>query len=70
MRIAKPKLHPTTLTSVHVLDDLHKQFKAASVYDGNNLQKIVNRCLYLYLNDEDFKNKVLNTVDLVSSGSF
>lgn len=70
MRIAKPKLHPTTLTSVKVLDDLHEQFRASCAYDRNNLQKFLNRCMYLYVNDIEFKNKVLNTSDLVVSGSF
>lgn len=70
MRIAKPKLHPTTLTSVKVLDDLHEQFRASCAYDRNNLQKFLNRCMYLYVNDIEFKNKVLNTTDLVVSGSF
>lgn len=70
MRIAKPKLHPTTLTSVKVLDDLHEKFRDSCAYDRNNLQKFLNRCMYLYINDIEFKNKVLNTSDLVVSGSF
>lgn len=70
MRTAKPKLHPTTLTSVKVLDNLHEQFRASCAYDRNNLQKFLNRCIYLYVNDIEFKNKVLNTTDLVVSGSF
>jgi hypothetical protein len=70
MRIPKLKLHPTTLTSVKVLDDLHDKFRASCAYDRNNLQKFLNRCMYLYVNDIEFKNKVLNTTDLVVSGSF
>jgi hypothetical protein len=70
MRRAKPVLHPVSLTSVKILDDLHEQFKVSCASDKNNLQKFINRCMYLYVNDEDFKGKVLSTTDLVSSGSF
>lgn len=70
MRVRKPQLHPTTLTSIKVLDDLYDQFKISTDVDKNNLQKFLNRCMYLYVNDIEFKNKVLNTTDLVVSGSF
>ncbi len=47
------------LTSVKIKDDLHKKFKIECINDNINLQKITNRTIYLYLNDEKFKKKIL-----------
>ena len=48
----------TKLTTVHVVDELYKKFKV-EVIDGTiNLQKLVNRCMDLYNNDEDFRLKI------------
>ncbi len=38
--------------------------------DNNmNLQKLVNRSIFLYNNDDIFKEKINNTDDLFASGS-
>lgn len=57
------------LTSVNILDEVYKKFKISSVNEPINLQKLVNRCLDLYNNDESFREKVNTHVNLVQSNS-
>ncbi len=61
--------HETAFTSVHVFKDKYHSFKQLSVTSGMTLQKLVNRCVYLYANDPDFRDKVDKTNDLQVSGS-
>ena len=61
--------HETSFTSIHIFKDKYTQFKEHGVSSGMTLQKLVNRCVYLYTNDPDFKNKIDNTNDLQTSGS-
>ncbi len=57
------------LTSVKVADNLFQDFKISSIKYKFNLQKLVNRAVHLYLNDEDFRKKLHNHTDLTISGS-
>ena len=59
----------TTLTSVKIFKNLYKDYKYLTVNDSMSFQKLVNRSIYLYLNDDDFKEKINETVDLKISGS-
>ena len=61
--------HDTSFTSVHVFKDKYDSFKHLSVGNGMSLQKLVNRCVYLYVNDQTFRDKVDKTDDLQVSGS-
>ncbi len=61
--------HETSFTSVHVFKDKYTLFKEAGITSGMTLQKLVNRCVYLYINDPDFKKKVDDTNSLQISGS-
>lgn len=61
--------HQTAFTSVHVFKDKYEAFKHLSVGNGMSLQKLVNRCVYLYVTDEAFRNSVDKTTDLQASGS-
>jgi len=61
--------HETSFTSVHVFKDKYTLFKEAGVSSGMTLQKLVNRCVYLYINDPDFKKKIDAANDLQISGS-
>ncbi len=61
--------HDTSFTSVHVFKDKYTLFKEAGIASGMTLQKLVNRCVYLYTNDPDFKKKVDDTNALQISGS-
>ena len=57
------------LTSVKIVNDLYSAFKHISLDDDINLQKLVNRCVVLYINDREFRNKINNFRDLKESGS-
>jgi hypothetical protein len=61
--------HETSFTSVHLFKDKYTSFKEAGLSSGMTLQKLVNRCVYLYTNDPDFKAKIDGTTDLQISGS-
>lgn len=46
------------LTSVKVEEELLQQFKEQCVRHKFSLQKLVDRAIYLYLTEEEFKNKL------------
>ena len=57
------------LTSVKILEDLYKRFKARTVNTKMTLQKLTNRSINLYLTDEQYKNNLETHDNLISSGS-
>ena len=57
------------LTSVKVLESLYKRFKIHTVNSNMTLQKIANRAISLYLNDNEFRDTLENTDELLISGS-
>lgn len=57
------------LTSINIHEDLRDNFQVDIVKTKFTLQKLVNRAMHMYLNDEEFKNKLLNYNILVDSGS-
>ena len=61
----------TKLTSVKIIESLYDSFKIFSVRSEAkiSLQKLTNRCLYLYLHDDNFRNQVDKNSDLIISGS-
>ena len=59
----------TKLTSVKIIDNLYKNFKSKVVQNGFNLQKLVNRSIYLYNEDSTFESKIHNEDSLTQSGS-
>jgi len=57
------------LTSVHILENVYRNFKITTI-DGNmNLQKVVNRTLELYVKDESFRNTINSYNNLATTGS-
>jgi hypothetical protein len=46
------------LTSVKVEEDLLQEFKEQCVRYKFSLQKLVDRAIYLYLTDEEFKKRL------------
>lgn len=46
------------LTSVKVEEELLQQFKEQCIRHKFSLQKLVDRAIFLYLTEEDFKQKV------------
>ena len=59
----------TKLTSVKILKSLYDSFKLATVNTKMTLQKITNRSVYLYMNDEEYRDKIETTDELTISGS-
>ena len=62
-------MNNSKLTSVKILEDLYKRFKARTVNTKMTLQKLTNRSIDLYLMDENYKNKLETHDNLISSGS-
>jgi hypothetical protein len=61
--------HETGFTSVHIFKDKYDSFKQLSIPAGMTLQKLVNRCVYLYAKDEEFRKRINQVNDLQISGS-
>ena len=60
----------TKLTSVKIIEGLYNKFKSHTVNTEMTLQKLANRCVYMYLNDEKFREKMNDYKELNStSGS-
>ena len=57
------------LTSVKIIHSVYNKFRHISLDDSINLQKLVNRSILLYIEDEDFRKKVDDYSDLKESGS-
>ena len=57
------------ITTVKVLTDIYNDFKRLNIESGFSLQKHVNRSMFLYVNEEKFKDTIENT-HLSGSGSF
>lgn len=52
------------LTSVAVEEELLQEFKTECIRGKFSLQKLVDRCIFLYLTEEDFKKKVHNQTNI------
>ena len=59
----------TKLTSIKIIEDIYKNFKSNTVNTKMSLQKLVNRSMYLYNQDDKFKNELDNMNSLTISGS-
>jgi len=57
------------LTSVKLEEKLFEDFKVASIRQKFNLQKLVNRSIHLYLNNEEFAKSLHTHTVLTISGS-
>ena len=57
------------ITTVKVLSELYNDFKRLNIDTGFSLQKLVNRSMFLYVNDGKFQNKIEHT-HLSGSTSF
>ena len=59
----------TKLTTVKILKDVYSKFKRVSFDSNITLQKIVNRSLEKYSEDEQFRNEINSYNELQVSGS-
>ena len=59
----------TKLTSVKILENLYNDFKIKTITNNMTLQKLTNRCIYLYVQDDEFRAKIEKNDALLISGS-
>jgi hypothetical protein len=59
----------TKLTTVKIIKDVYSKFKKISFDSNITLQKLVNRSLNKYIEEDVFQNEINNYVELQSSGS-
>ena len=59
----------TKLTSVKILENLYERFKLNTVNTKMTLQKLTNRSVDRFLNDENFKEEIETYDNLSVSGS-
>lgn len=59
----------TKLTTVKIVKDLYSRFKRISFDSNITLQKLVNRSLHKYIEEENFRNEINNYDQLHESGS-
>ena len=59
----------TKLTSVKILENLYSKFKLNTVNTKMTLQKLTNRSVDRFLNDEKFKEEIETYDNLSASGS-
>ena len=59
----------TKLTSVKILESLYERFKLNTVNTKMTLQKLTNRSVDRFLNDNEFKEEIETYDRLTASGS-
>jgi len=59
----------TKLTTVKIIKNLYSKFKKISFDSNITLQKLVNRSLNKYIEEDDFRNQINNYQNLHESGS-
>ena len=59
----------TKLTTVKILTDVYSKFKKLSFDSNITLQKLVNRSLNKYVEDEEFRGEINKYNELLESGS-
>jgi len=57
------------LTSVKILKELYRKFKAKTLDDEFTLQKLVNRTMNRYIKEEDYRQLIIEYDELEVSGS-
>ena len=59
----------TKLTTVKIVKDIYSKFKKISFDSNITLQKLVNRSVHKYIDDESFQEEINNYTELQVSGS-
>lgn len=59
----------TKLTTVKIVKDIYSSFKRISFDSNITLQKLVNRSVHKYINEEDFRDEINTYEELQVSGS-
>lgn len=58
-----------TITSVKIPENLYEDFKIMSIRSKINLQEIVERSIYMYITDSDFRQKIHERYSTYYTGS-
>lgn len=58
------KSRDKTLTSVRIHPEMWKSFKKLIKQDGFTFQKLAERAIFFYLNDEGFRQKMRNKLSV------
>jgi len=61
--------HELQSTSVKIFADKYKDFRVVSIQEDISLQCLVNRSIYLFLTDPEYKKIIKQCSNLVVSGS-
>lgn len=64
------KSNKRIITSVKIPEVLYEDFKVMSVRTKMNLQDIVERTMYLYLTNNDYRMKLHETYSTYYTGSY
>jgi len=56
-------------TSLKIPETLYEDFKVTCVKSKMNLQEVVERTLYLYMTDEEFRKRIYNQINVYYTGS-
>lgn len=67
--MTKPKDENYKLTTVKIITDIYSKFKRTSFDSGITLQKVVNRSIHLYTENDEYRNHINNYDELQCSGS-
>lgn len=59
----------TKLTSINILENLYKNFKQIAIESDFTLQKLVNRSMKKYVDEESYRNEINKYAKLQLSGS-
>ena len=59
----------TKLTTVKIIKDIYSKFKRISFDSNITLQKLVNRSVDKYIEDEEFRTEINEYQNLQASGS-
>lgn len=46
------------MTTVKIDEDLYESFKIQNIQTKFELKELVNRCMYLYMNDPEFRKRI------------
>lgn len=58
-----------SLTSVKLPDILMDDFRIFAIKNKINIQKLIERSMYLYCTDNEFRRKINNTIETFYTGS-
>ena len=59
----------TKLTSVKIIENLYEKFKSETVNTKMTLQKLTNRSVDRFINDESYRKEIESYDNLLVSGS-